>query len=286
MATGRVTLSWWGSAKASSYRVKRGSSASGPFTTIATVSDLRSHTNVPPAGVWYYVVTSLGDAGESAPSAAVRAATTPELIVNLPLNEGTGTTAADTAGRARNGQLAGGAGWGAGRKGGSAVSLDGKSAHVALPADSLAQSSDFTVSLWVYWNAAATNTRVFDFGTTDIAYMALIPRDSSGRMRFTATRSHYFGEQSITASAALPTGRWAHVAVKLMGNIGKLYLDGVQVGETTGIVVTPFQLGDTTNTWLGRSQYGADPCFNGRLQDLRIYNGALSNAQIAALAAG
>jgi len=286
VATGRVTLSWWGSANASSYRVKRGSSAAGPFTTIATVSDLRSHTNVPPAGVWYYVVTSVGNAGESAPSAAVRAATTPELIVNLPLNEGSGTTAADIAGRARNGLLAGGAGWGAGRKGGSAVSLDGKSAYVALPADALAQSSDFTVSAWVYWNVASTNTRVFDFGTTDIAYMALIPRDASGRMRFSASRSHYFGEQSITATGALPTGRWAHVAVKLMGNIGKLYLDGTQVGETTGIVITPFQLGDTPNAWLGRSQYGADPYFNGRIQDLRIYNGALSNAQIAALAAG
>jgi Concanavalin A-like lectin/glucanases superfamily/Alginate lyase len=287
IATGRVTLSWWGSAKASSYRVKRATSASGPFTTIATVTDPRSYTDVPPGGVWFYVVTSLGNGAESAASAVVRAATRPELIVNLPLNEGSGSTAADTAGRARNGQLASGAAWGAGRNSGSALLLDGKAAHVALPANALAQVSDFTVSVWVYWNAVSTNARVFDFGTSDIAYMALIPQDGGGKLRFTATRSHYFGEQSITAtSGALPTGRWAHVAVKLMGTIGKLYLDGVQVGETTGIVVTPFQLGDTPNAWLGRSQYGADPYFNGRMQDLRIYSGALSNAQIAALAAG
>ena len=282
---GQVLLSWWGSARAKSYNVKRASSASGPFATIASVTDPRIHTDAPAKGVWYYAVTSVGDTGESQSSSVVRAATAPELLALLPLNAASGTKATDTAGRAKHGTLVGTAGWGAGRKSGNALLLDGKGGHVALPADVLAQTSDFTIAVWVYWNAAATNTRIFDFGTSDIAYMALIPRDGGGKLRFTATRSHYFGEQSIVSSSALPTGRWVHVAVKLTGDVGKLYVDGVQVGEGSGIVITPFQLGDTPNAWLGRSQYGSDPSFNGLLQDLRIYNGALSNAEIAALAA-
>jgi hypothetical protein len=285
VVNGQVVLSWWGSARAKSYNVKRASSTNGPFATIASATDPRTHTDAPAKGVWYYTVTSVGDAGESQPSSIVRAATAPELLALLPLNAASGTTASDTAGRAKNGKLVGTAGWGAGRKSGNALSLDGKGAHVALPADVLAQTSDFTVAVWVYWNAAVNNTRIFDFGTSDIAYMALIPRDAGGKLRFTATRSHYFGEQNIVATSALPTGRWVHVAVKLAGDVGKLFVDGVQVGEGSGIVVTPFQLGDTPNAWLGRSQYGNDPSFNGRMQDLRIYNGALSNAEIAALAA-
>jgi hypothetical protein len=285
VVNGQVLLSWWGSARAKSYNVKRSSSATGPFATLASVTDPRVHTDAPAKGVWYYTVTSVGDAGESQPSSVVRAATATELLALLPLNAASGTTASDTAGRAKNGKLVGTASWGAGRKSGNALLLDGKGAHVALPADVLAQTSDFTVAVWLYWNAAVNNTRVFDFGTSDIAYMALIPRDASGKLRFTATRSHYFGEQNIVASSALPTGRWVHVAVKLAGDVGKLYMDGVQVGEGSGIVVTPFQLGDTPNAWLGRSQYGNDPSFNGLMQDLRIYNGALSNAEIAALAA-
>ena len=282
---GQVLLSWWGSARAKSYNVKRASSASGPFTTIASAADPRVHTDAPAKGVWYYAVTSVGDAGESQPSSVVRAATAPELLALLPLNAASGTTATDTAGRAKNGKLVGTAGWGAGRKSGNALLLDGKGAHVALPADVLAQTSDFTIAVWVYCNATANNSRIFDFGTSDIAYMALISRDASGMLRFTASRSHWYGEQNIASSSALPTGRWVHVAFKLAGDVGKLYMDGVQVGEGSGIVVTPFQLGDTPNAWLGRSQYGADPSFNGRMQELRIYSGALSNAEIAALAA-
>lgn len=281
---GRVVLSWWGSARASSYNVKRGSSASGPFSTIATVTDPRTHEDNPGAGAWYYVVTSVGDAGESQPSSVVRAATSPELLGLWPLNAGSGTAATDTTSRARHGTLAGGARWGTGRNGGNALLLDTKGAHVALPADALAQVSDFTIAVWVYWSAAATNTRIFDFGTSDIAYMALIPRDSGGKLRFTATRSQFYGEQNVVSTEALPTGRWVHVTVKLSGTVGKLYVDGVQVGEGSGIVVTPYQLGNTPNAWLGRSQYGADPSFNGQLQDLRIYNGALGDAEIAALA--
>jgi hypothetical protein len=281
----QVRLSWWGSARARSYNVKRASSASGPFSTIASITDPRTHTDSPARGTWYYVVTSVGDSGESQPSSVVRAATAPELLSRLPLNATSGTTATDTAARARHGTLVGGASWGTGRNGGNALVLNGQGGHVALPADVLAEASDFTIGVWVYWNAAVNNSRIFDFGTSDIAYMALIPRDAGGKLRFTATRSHYFGEQNIISSSALPTGRWVHVAVKLTGSVGKLYVDGVQVGEGSGIVVTPFQLGRTPNAWLGRSQYSADPSFNGLLQDLRIYNGALSNAQIAALAA-
>lgn len=281
----QVRLSWWGSARARSYNVKRASSASGPFSTIASITDPRTHTDSPARGAWYYVVTSVGDAGESQPSSVVRAATAPELLSRLPLNAASGTTATDTAARARHGTLVGGASWGTGRNGGNALLLAGQGGHVALPADVLAEACDFTIAVWVYWNAAVNNSRIFDFGTSDIAYMALIPRDAGGKLRFTASRSHWYGEQSVVSSGALPTGRWVHVAFKLAGSAGKLYVDGVQVGEGGGIVVTPFQLGSTPNAWLGRSQYGADPSFNGLLQDLRIYSGALSNAEIAALAA-
>ncbi|MET0548692.1 MAG: hypothetical protein ABW002_05405 [Xanthomonas sp.] len=39
-----------------------------------------------------------------------------------------------------------------------------------------------------------------------------------------------------------------------------------------------------SQTWLGRSQYGGDPYFKGRMQDLRIYSGAQDAAFIAGLA--
>ncbi|MDR6537409.1 LamG-like jellyroll fold domain-containing protein [Variovorax soli] len=281
---GQVLMSWWGSAGATSYKVKRGSSASGPFATIASVTDPRTCTDTPGNGTWYYVVTAVSGSGETAVSNVARVALPTELRVQLPLDAAGGITAADASGHGQNGSLQGGAGWGAGRSGGSALALDGSSGHLALPTGVLSELGDFTIALWVYWNAAATNARVFDFGSSDIAYLALLPRDSGGSMRFTVTGTTWYGEQNVVTSA-LPTGRWVHLAVTLSGTTGTLYVDGVSAGSNNAIALAPYQLGDTTQNWLGRSQYAADPRFNGRMQDLRIYSGALSASDIATLAA-
>ena len=48
----------------------------------------------------------------------------------------------------------------------------------------------------------------------------------------------------------------------------------------------PAALGDTTNDWIGRSQYPADPYLDGEIDDFNIYNSALSASQIATLASG
>lgn len=284
VTAGQVLMSWWGSAGATSYKVKRGSSANGPFATVASVADPRTCTDTPGHGVWYYVVTAVSAGGESSVSNVARAALPTELRVQLPLNAASGSTAIDVSGNARHGSLKAGASWGAGRSSGNALALDGSSGHLALPTGVLSDLGDFTIALWVYWNTAATNTRVFDFGSSDIAYLALLPRDSGGAMRFTVTGTTGYGEQNIVAPA-LPTGRWVHLAVTLSGTTGTLYVDGVAAGSNNAIALAPWQLGDTTQNWLGRSQYGADPCFNGRMQDLRIHSGALSAAEIAVLAA-
>jgi hypothetical protein len=283
---GKVLLSWWGSAYATSYNIKRSTSASGVFALVASVTDPRTYTDAPGDGVWYYTITAIDSSGETAASNVVRAALPSELRAQLPLDEGSGTTADDASGHAMSGTLTSGASWGDGRAGGShALSLDGKSGYLALPAGVLSDMGDFTVAVWVYWSAAATNARVFDFGSSDIAYLTLIARDGNGVLRFSISGTTYFGEQSIAAPSALPTGRWVHVAVTLSGEQGTLYVDGAAAGTNTGIALAPFQLGNTTQNWLGRSQYSADPYFNGRMHDLRVYSGALSAAEVAALAA-
>jgi hypothetical protein len=286
LANGKVLLSWWGSAYATSYRVERAAATSGPFTAVASgIADPRTWLDAPGAGTWFYRVIAVSPAGETAPSAVIRAALANEMLAHLPLDAGSGTTAADTSSHGLAGTLAGGASWGAGRTGGSALALDGKSGHLALPAGAVAGLGDFTVAVWVWWNAAATNLRVFDFGSSDIGYMALTPRDGSGNLKFFITGTSYFGEQSVSAQGPLATGRWVHLAVTLSGTTGTVYVDGRVAGSNDAIVFAPFQLGNTTQNWLGRSQYAADGYFNGRMQDLRIHAGALSAADIAALAA-
>jgi hypothetical protein len=45
-----------------------------------------------------------------------------------------------------------------------------------------------------------------------------------------------------------------------------------------------FDLGVTTQNWLGRSQWTADPFFGGSIDDFHIYNRALSESEVRYLA--
>jgi len=92
-------------------------------------------------------------------------------------------------------------------------------------------------------------------------------------------------EQIIDAPTELPSKRWVHVAVTLSGATGTLYVDGAAVSTNTAMFQAPFRLESTTQNWLGKSQYSTDPTFSGRIDDFRIYRGALSAAQIASLMA-
>ncbi|XAQ44792.1 alginate lyase family protein [Ralstonia solanacearum] len=282
---GSVVLSWWGCSHATGYTVKRATIAGGPYTAVASgITDLLSWTDTPPAaGTYYYVATAQTASGESAASNEVKVVTAIRLHTELSFSEGSGTVAADSSGNGHAGTLAGGAAWATGRSG-HAVSLSA-GAYVALPADLLADVSDCTLSAWVFWTAAQTNTRIFDFGSGTGHYLMLTPRHGSGAgaVRCAITVNGRFGEQSIDGTAALPAGQWVHVAATLSGSTGTLYVNGTAVGTNTAMFLAPFRLGSTAQNWLGRSQYSADPGFNGLIDDFRIHRGALSATQIAEL---
>jgi hypothetical protein len=281
---GSVILSWWGTAYASSYNVKRSSTAGGPYTNIAMgITDPLTYTDgAPGPGPLYYVVTAMTPAGETAASNEARGYGTTQQQTYLAFDEGSGTTATDGSGNAHTATLLGGATWTAGRTG-SAVLLNGTSAYVSLPDDIMVDFGDFTIAAWVYWKASGNSQRIFDFGSGTGHYMFLTPRDGSSTIRFAITTNLSVGEQNIKGTAALPTGQWVRVAVTLSGTTGTLYVNGVAVGTNAAMQLTPLQLGHTHQNWIGRSQYAADPYFNGLVDDFRIYYGELSAAQIAAL---
>jgi hypothetical protein len=279
LSGGEVLLSWWGSADATHYLVQRAASPDGPFTNIAQVTDPRTCSDTPAKGSWYYRISAVTAEGERIGAETVRVAVPGELWLHLPLNG----DADDVSGHGRHGTLVEGATFGEGRAGGSAVLFDGNRAHVVLPDGAVSALGDFTVAVWVYSETTAFNTRIFDFGSDDVAYVALTPRAGDNRMHFMASREQFWPEQPLSAEP-LATGRWVHVAVTLSGKLGTLYVDGVPAGSHDGIWMTPYQMGHTTRTWLGRSQYGGDQFFKGRMQDFRVYSGALGASDIAALA--
>jgi hypothetical protein len=163
------------------------------------------------------------------------------------------------------------------------VSLDGSSGYVGLPNSVVADVSDFTVAAWVFWNGGKAWARICDFGAGTGRYLFLTPKSSSGVIRFAITTNGGHGERGINGNVALPTGQWAHVAVTLSGTAATLYLNGSVIGSATDVVFAPWRVGPTAQNWIGRSQYSADPFFNGMIDEFRIYRGAMSGDQISTL---
>jgi type II secretory pathway pseudopilin PulG len=205
------------------------------------------------------------------------------------LDETSGTTAADSSGNGNNGTLYGSPTyptWVAGQIG-NALRFDGTNDYVSLPIGSVINSlTNCTIATWVNWSGNSTWQRIWDFGTGETVNMFLTPKNgSNNRLRFAITVSSWGGEEQTTGPAVLPSG-WHHVTVTIDADnhTHKLYLDGSPVAQNTSGSLDPSDLGNTNLNRLGRSQYSADPYFYGKLDDVRIYNFALSPEEVDELA--
>lgn len=162
---------------------------------------------------------------------------------------------------------------------GRVLALDGVSQHATLP---LAVANARTFSAWVKWNGGGAWQRIFDFGVDTTRYLFLTPASGSGVMRLGIRNGG--AEQGVSATAALPVGVWCHVAATIDGGNATLYLNGAPIASAGGVTIRPWEI-LARNNYLGRSQFAADPYFNGRLDAVRIFGRALSATEIADIAA-
>jgi hypothetical protein len=150
-----------------------------------------------------------------------------------------------------------------------------------------------TVSCWVNVRTARIWQRVFDFGSsTTAASMVLTTQQTTvapNSPRFAISLGQNLTTEVIdmTNRAPLSTGVWHHLAVVLNPGApytGTLYVDRLPAGSNAAMTLHPSDIGNTTNNWIGRSQFTTnDSLFDGQIDDFRIYKRALTAAEIAAL---
>jgi len=162
------------------------------------------------------------------------------------------------------------------KEGTKALSLNGSTGFVQLPYQ-VADTEELTFCAWVYWrNSSKTFARIFDFGNGEDAYLFLTPNNGSN-MRFAIKNGG--GEQVIDCPTKLTTGSWKHVAVSMAKGKTTIYVDGKEWASSSAITITPRDIRPTLN-FLGRSQFVADPLFQGYMDDVRLYNYALSTDEV------
>jgi hypothetical protein len=184
----------------------------------------------------------------------------------------------------------GGYSFGTGRAGnGNALDLTyAKQGYVTLPPGLLAEACDFTIATWVYLNSNTNAfSRIWDFGQDATTYMFLTPITNVDNFaRFAISVSGNLHEQGIKAQMAVPTLQWTHVALVVGASGATLYFNGSPVGSDTTMTLRPVDLGRTANDYIGRSQFSSDPYLDGKIDEFRIYDRALSVEEIQALASG
>ena len=206
----------------------------------------------------------------------------------------TGTTLQDSSGSGNNGTLVGGTSgysFPAGKVGTALALAKAGQGYVSLPPAVFANATDITIAAWVNVTTSQGWQRVFDTGInaklatdapTGTSYMNLVPKNSGTNLAFAISTNGYSNEQVLT-SAALPTGTWKHVAVVLGSGRESLYVDGAVASTSSAISLRPKDLGAIDYAYLGKSQFTADPYFDGLIDEFRVYGRAVSAAEIQAL---
>jgi len=194
-------------------------------------------------------------------------------------------SALDASGNGQDGVVAGGAGFAAGRQGG-AISLNGTTAFVSSQRPVVRTDASFSITAWV--NLASTSgfrTAVSQDGEQASGFYLQFSA-AEGRWAF-AMLNQDGGAAAATravAAAAPATNTWVHLAGVRDAAAGviKLYVDGAlqqSVAYTTRWQATgKLQIG--RGLWNGA---GAD-FFAGAIDEVRAFDHALSDAEVAAAA--
>ena len=147
------------------------------------------------------------------------------------------------------------------------------------PGNPLDIAGDFTLSAWVYHAtevAGAGDTRcIMERGVYgDVEEYGILISGTPGVGVSLQSNSSYF-----YANRSVPVGRWVLITATLKGGAGSIYYDGVLVN--TGALTPP--VSGTNLLGIGYRS-GGTYYFNGKLDDVRIYNRALSAQEIASIA--
>lgn len=219
----------------------------------------------------------------------------PSLVAHWKFDDGSGTQAIDSSGNGNDGTISG-ATWVTGHYGvaATALSFDGSNDYIDLgDVFDFDYTDSWTVSAWI--NANSLTPHSFSIITKQ---RRPSPYDGWGlkllgqKLRFTyiysVSPSNRLSVMS-TNNVVTQTGRWYHVSLVYSNKVVTMYIDGIEVPNTVGFDTLSSNVDNVISANIGgRDNDGgrADEDFNGIIDDVRIYNRALSAQEVALLAGG
>ena len=237
-----------------------------------------------PAGTYNLVVT--------ASSGALTHSTTVTLVVNssggggggtlpgkaaYPFSEGAGSTTADASGNNNTGTLATGTTWTAGKYG-NGLRFDGVNGSVTVAdAASLDLGNTGTIAAWVKLDSVNRWHGVIAKGAANNDAVHNYALEINDANRFICILGNGSASQTLASSTTATTGTFYHVACVWDGTTLQLYVNGALNASGSQTVVAA---SNSASLYVGQFGGNSDH-LAGTVDEVRIYNTALSQAQIA-----
>jgi hypothetical protein len=156
-----------------------------------------------------------------------------------------------------------------------ALDFDGVNDYVSAtsPVTVISPSTNLTFMAWVKPSATGLQD-ILSLGSPNSTEVAELRLNNLNQVEYGRNPATW---QSVTSANSIGTGSWTHVAVVQSGTNVQLYINGVP--DSTGSITSATNL---SNIYLGSRRYSGanDQFFNGQLDEVSIWNTALSSTQI------
>ncbi len=252
-------------------------------TATSTVTSTPLPTNTPTSTATSTPLpTPTKTAVPTATATATPTAPTTGLVGYWRFDEGSGsTTTTGPGGTSNSGTLTGGTTWNATGRFGAAVTFDGSSGYIPaanvtnMPAANAAQS----ISWWLKVSTNPSTVQDIVGLSNSGSSSAVQPGFRNGKIGV-----WQYGGTFLVSATPPAAGAWRHYVYTYDGSPGtqgthKLYIDGALVNSNA--TLAPQTASPTTlefGRWAGNSEH-----FAGSLDDVRIYNRALTAVEVQAL---
>jgi hypothetical protein len=198
------------------------------------------------------------------------------LVLAMPFEEGSGTSAADLSGNANNGTLINSPTWAGASSGryGNSLSFNGTTQWLSVAdSSSLDLTQSLTISVWVK-PAAVSTTYQSILAKSGLSYRLFASVEgecgSGGVSGFTRSNGASGPQDQACYATPLPIGAWTHVVLTYDGANIKLYTGGVLRATQSH---TGYMEPSAGVLYIANSEFSE--YFQGALDELRVYNWAI-----------
>ncbi|MBN1509004.1 MAG: hypothetical protein JW955_19310 [Sedimentisphaerales bacterium] len=193
------------------------------------------------------------------------------LVAHWKFDESSGTTAKDATSNKNDGTVVGNAKWVTGKIGG-AFEFDGSTYINCGNKASINLRDQITMSFWFKVKAFSNTWETF-LAKGDGAYRSARSGGTGNATHMGITGSNYFDGVTVVTD-----DQWHHWAGTYDGTTATIYVDGIPDASRT----YSGQIGDSSsyNLYIGENQQATGRFLHGLLDDVRLYDRALSEQQL------